>query len=144
MPPVLGDCHGLGKGGSAKVDVHAAIGDGTAFGLAFWGVIMRSWTAAIGFAVAMGALWTAPEVRAQAKPPGTRLSQTAPPVASELSAQARRPPRVRIYREDERGVYPSYYPGANAVRDCNATYVREYRPSGTVIVPRLNCFWRRG
>jgi hypothetical protein len=52
--------------------------------------------------------------------------------------------RVRIYREDERGVYPAYYPGPNAVRDCNATYVKEYRPSGTVIVPRMNCFWRPG
>ena len=43
-----------------------------------------------------------------------------------------------------RGVYPWYYPGPNAVRDCNATYVQEYRPSGTVIVPRMSCFWRRG
>jgi hypothetical protein len=30
------------------------------------------------------------------------------------------------------------------VRECNATYVQEYRPSGTVIVPRMNCYWRRG
>jgi hypothetical protein len=30
------------------------------------------------------------------------------------------------------------------VRDCNATYVQEYRPSGTVIVPHVNCYWRRG
>jgi hypothetical protein len=107
---------------------------------------MRSRTAAIGFAVAMAALSMAPEVQAQATPPDARRSQATPPVASELSAQARRRPRVRvrIYREDERGVYPSYYPGPNAVRDCNATYVQEYRPSGTVIVPRVNCFWRRG
>jgi hypothetical protein len=106
---------------------------------------MRSTVAAIGFAVVIGALGTAPEVLAQTMPPGTRLSQTKPPMASELSAQSRRPRvRVRIYREDERGVYPAYYPGANAVRDCNATYVKEYRPSGTVIVPRMNCFWRPG
>jgi hypothetical protein len=52
---------------------------------------------------------------------------------------------VRIYRnDDERGVYPSYNPGPNAVRDCTATYVQEFRPSGTVIVPRMNCYWRRG
>jgi hypothetical protein len=92
----------------------------------------------------MAALSMAPEVQAQAAPAPARRSQATPPVATELSAQARRRPRVRIYREDERGVYPSYYPGPNAVRDCNATYVEEYRPSGTVIVPRLNCFWRRG
>lgn len=54
-------------------------------------------------------------------------------------------PRVRIYRQyDERGVYPSYNPGPNAVRDCTANLVQEYRPSGTVIVPRMNCYWRRG
>jgi hypothetical protein len=104
---------------------------------------MRSKIAAIGFAVAMGIL-AAPE--AQAATPGARQSRATTTVASELSAQARRRPRVRvrIYREDERGVYPSYFPGPNAVRDCNATYVREYRPSGTVIVPRMSCFWRPG
>ena len=35
-------------------------------------------------------------------------------------------------------------PGPNAVRDCTATYVQEYRPSGTVITPRMNCYWRPG
>jgi hypothetical protein len=100
--------------------------------------------AAIGFAVA-AALPMAPEAQAQAASPDTRLSQAMPPTASELSAQERRPrPRVRIYREDERGVYPSYNPGPDAVRDCTATYVQEHRPSGTVIVPHMNCFWRRG
>ncbi|WP_438276677.1 hypothetical protein [Nitrobacter sp.] len=63
--------------------------------------------------------------------------------ASDLSAQTRRP-RVRIYREDERGVYPKYNPGPDAVRDCTAHYVQEFRPSGTVIVPRMNCYWRHG
>jgi hypothetical protein len=53
-------------------------------------------------------------------------------------------PRVRIYRNDERGVYPSYNPGPNAVRECTANLVQEYRPSGTVIVPRMSCYWRRG
>jgi hypothetical protein len=61
-----------------------------------------------------------------------------------LAHTRKRRPRVRIYREDERGVYPSYNPGSNAVRDCTADYVQEFRPSGTVIVPRMNCYWRRG
>ncbi|MEH6952180.1 hypothetical protein V4R08_12720 [Nitrobacter sp. NHB1] len=66
-------------------------------------------------------------------------------VTTDVSAQARkRRPRVRIYREDERGVYPSYNPGPDAVRDCTAHYVQEFRPSGTVIVPRMNCYWRHG
>jgi hypothetical protein len=66
-------------------------------------------------------------------------------VTTDLSAQVReRRPRVRIYREDERGVYPKYNPGSDAVRDCTAHYVQEFRPSGTVIVPRMNCYWRHG
>jgi hypothetical protein len=41
-------------------------------------------------------------------------------------------------------VYPRYYPGRNAVRECTAHLVQEFRPSGTVITPRMNCFWRPG
>ena len=78
-----------------------------------------------------------------------------PTSALRLSAgaSARAPVRVRrplrrlpIYPRYEEGpdeVYPRYYPGRNAVRDCTATYVQEYRPSGTVITPRMSCFWRQ-
>jgi hypothetical protein len=105
---------------------------------------MRNWIAATGLAVTVGALSMVPHAQAQTGPSSSRLSGGAP-AASEPSAPARRPrARVHIYQEDERGVYPSYNPGPNAVRDCTATYVKEYRPSGTVIVPRMNCFWRRG
>lgn len=60
--------------------------------------------------------------------------------AEEFSAQSRRilrraPRRVPIYRG-------SNYPGPNSVRVCNAYYEQEYRPSGTVIVPRMRCYWR--
>jgi len=59
--------------------------------------------------------------------------------AEEFSAQSREvvrrtPRRVRIYRG-------SNYPGPNSKRVCNAHYEQEYRPSGTVIVPRVNCYW---
>ncbi len=59
--------------------------------------------------------------------------------ADEFSAQSRdvnrrKPRRVRIYRG-------SNYPGPNSKRVCNAHYEQEYRPSGTVIVPRMNCYW---
>jgi hypothetical protein len=126
-----------------KVDVFTAIGEVAAFGFGVWGVAMRYRIAAIGFVVAIGALSMASQAQAQTAPSAPQLSQ---PTASDQSAQTRRRPRVRvrIYREDERGVYPSYFPGPNAVRDCTATYVKEYRPSGTVIVPRMNCFWRPG
>jgi hypothetical protein len=65
--------------------------------------------------------------------------------STDLSAQ-RRMKRIQIYpREEEHwqpDVVPRYNPGPNAVRVCNAHYVQEARPSGTVIVPRVNCYWR--
>lgn len=79
-----------------------------------------------------------------------RMQQAQQPAVTDISAQRRfkRPPtRLRVYPNYEPGpdgVYPRYYPGRNAVRDCTATYVQEYRPSGTVIVPHMNCYWRRG
>jgi hypothetical protein len=110
---------------------------------------MRTGTAAISVAfVAMLSLVTAP-AEAQTAPQGTRTAQTSRPTVDEPFAQpARRPPRrIRIYplyQVEPDGVYPRYFPGPNAVRVCNATYVQEYRPSGTVIVPRVSCVWRPG
>jgi hypothetical protein len=68
------------------------------------------------------------------------------PTVTDMSAQRRRPlRRVPIYRQDwAPDVYPRYNPGPNAVRSCTAHYVQEYRPSGTVITPRMNCYWRPG
>ena len=64
---------------------------------------------------------------------------------TDASSQNRKLRRVPIYRPDwEPDVYPRYNPGPNAVRDCTATYVQERRPSGTVITPRMNCYWRPG
>ncbi|MGA7810204.1 hypothetical protein [Bradyrhizobium sp.] len=61
------------------------------------------------------------------------------------------PPPRRVHRPATRlrvtpnydDVYPRYNPGPNAVRECNASYVQEFRPSGTVIVPHMHCFWRQ-
>ena len=92
-----------------------------------------------------GLLLTGTRAQAQTASSGVRFAQ-APP-APDVSAQRRRPlRRVPIYRQDhwEPDVIPRYNPGPNAVRDCTATYVQEYRPSGTVITPRMNCYWRPG
>jgi hypothetical protein len=73
------------------------------------------------------------------------LAQAVPPDAPP--PRKRPPTRLRVqpyYYGDEIRVYPRYNPGPNAVRECNATYVQEYRPSGTVIVPHMTCYWRRG
>lgn len=79
-------------------------------------------------------------------PAGAQTSSTAsaaqaakPMSAQDVSAQSRRrtvrrsPHRVRIYA-------PRL--GPNSVRVCHAYYEQEYRPSGTVIVPRMQCAWR--
>ncbi|HXO71875.1 MAG TPA: hypothetical protein VN838_23180 [Bradyrhizobium sp.] len=85
---------------------------------------------------------TAPRAQtAQASQSGTDISAQ--------SRRTRRPPaRLRVYPSypgySPYDVYPRYFPGRNAVRDCTATYVQEFRPSGTVITPRMNCFWRPG
>jgi hypothetical protein len=112
-------------------------------------MMMRITTVAVWTALAGAAFWPASEASAQASPHSIR-SANAAQRTTDVSAQRhiRRPPtRLRVhpyYEPGFEGVYPRYYPGRNAVRDCNATYVQEYRPSGTVIVPRMNCFWRPG
>jgi len=112
---------------------------------------MRSGKRAIsvGLAVAFSgsllaaSLLLATGAQAQTAAQGTRIAQA----GTVESPPARSPRRVRIYprfQAEPDGVYPRYNPGPNAVRVCNASYVQEYRPSGTVIVPHMTCVWRRG
>jgi hypothetical protein len=72
----------------------------------------------------------------------------------ELSSQAttvERRPRIRVTPRYPRRKYHSLYPlphgidypGPGAVRQCVSRLVPEYRPSGTVIVPRMRCWWAR-
>jgi hypothetical protein len=93
---------------------------------------------------------------ALAAPPHT--GENAKPAAlTDISAQSRpRRARTRI-RVTPLSPYPyrtfhspyplpyTYeYPGPGATRDCQARLVQEWRPSGTVIVPRMTCWWVRG
>ena len=105
-----------------RVDLRAPIGD-------FAGLLLPG--------AAAQAQTAAPELRAAPKPAAA---------ATDISAQRRRPlRRVPIYSQEwAPSVFPRYNPGPNAVRDCTAHYVQEYRPSGTVITPRMNCYWRPG
>ena len=111
---------------------------------------MRIRKAALSVALAGIFSLLAAGAEAQSVSQPTRTAQASQPIAGEPRAQTpgRRPPRrVRIYPryQGEPGeVYPWYFPGENAVRECNATYVQEFRPSGTVIVPHMSCHWRRG
>jgi hypothetical protein len=103
-------------------------------------------TVAISAALAGFLLPHVAAAEAQTASPGQRIAQAPKPVVTDLSAQRRRPlRRVPIYSQEwAPSVYPRYNPGPNAVRDCTAHYVQEYRPSGTVITPRMNCWWRPG
>jgi hypothetical protein len=85
----------------------------------------------------------------QAAPAGQDANETI-----EISSQAttmRTRPRIRIYPRYPRRPYTTLYPlpygidypGPNAVRQCVSRLVPEYRPSGTVIVPRMRCWWAR-
>lgn len=78
----------------------------------------------------LGALAFGPVPAAAA--PVSKGAQASP--ASELSAQKRRPStRLRVY------------PGRRLLyRDCTFRLARQWRPSGTVIVPVQRCWWVRG
>jgi hypothetical protein len=109
---------------------------------------MRIGSAVLALAFAGTFLLPLAGAEAQAAP-RVQTAQASQPAGTDISAQSRRtrraPTRIRVYpRYDPDDVYPRYFPGRNAVRDCTATYVEEFRPSGTVITPRLNCFWRPG
>jgi hypothetical protein len=91
----------------------------------------------LGCAVA----WPAERAVAQSASTGIKLAQAAP---QDVPPRFRRPaPRLRVTPYEEQGVIPHYYPGPDAVRVCNAHYEQEYRPSGTVIVPKMHCYWTR-
>ncbi|KJC61374.1 hypothetical protein UP10_07430 [Bradyrhizobium sp. LTSPM299] len=109
---------------------------------------MKRIVAAALLAASVGVSLSAAEALAQSAKAEARLDQAAQPAASDTAPQRRRLRRVPIYRSApdhwEPDVVPHYNPGPNAVRSCTATYVQEYRPSGTVITPRMNCYWRRG
>jgi hypothetical protein len=87
---------------------------------------------------------------AQSAPSVIRLAQATPPEPSAPRHVRKPATRLKVYPRYDRydqwpdDVYPRYNPGPNAVRECNATYVQEFRPSGTVIVPHMSCYWRRG
>jgi hypothetical protein len=106
-------------------------------------VMIRMGTVAIFMALMGVFLLPGPVARAQSATSGLMLAQ-ADDDAAPVVRRARRTPRLRVYpnyQPDE--VYPHYFPGSNAVRVCNATYVQEFRPSGTVIVPRMSCHWQQ-
>lgn len=68
---------------------------------------------------------------------GQRVSIAQPVEATAQSRRRRSATQLRIERRR------TYLP-PNAVRTCDAWYEQEFRPSGTVIVPRMRCRWVMG
>jgi hypothetical protein len=102
--------------------------------------MIRISIAAVVASLAGAVLLSGTCANAQSTSAGVKLAQAAP---QDPTAPPRyRRPRLRVtpYYE-EQGVVPHYNPGPNAVRVCNAHYEQEYRPSGTVIVPKMHCVW---
>jgi hypothetical protein len=112
--------------------------------------MMRIGSAAIWIAFAGALSLFAAAASAQTAPPARQMAQAPqsedaqPPAQHRVHRPLRRLPIYPRYLPEPDGVYPRYYPGPDAVRECTATYVQEYRPSGTVITPRMSCVWRRG
>jgi hypothetical protein len=96
---------------------------------------MAIWTVG-GLMLLVGTIEFAP---AQAAPLKSDEAVVLNPAQADFSQppKRRRPTRVRVY--------PNFSsPGPNAVRQCEAHYEQEFRQSGTVIVPRMHCWWQRG
>jgi hypothetical protein len=106
---------------------------------------------AVAAAFALVALALGHSVSASAPPSDRRTRVQTRQLTPGLFAQGQtsvRRPRTRITVRPSipaTGIYPSplpyAYPGPNAVRDCTSWLATEYRPSGTVIVPRMRCWW---
>jgi hypothetical protein len=89
--------------------------------------------ASLAFLVAAAAAAFTPVEPVHAQTPSPQLQRS---VASDLSAQRRiRHRATPIYIYGRRPLSPT------AVRACVDWYAYEYRPSGTVIVPRMACHW---
>ena len=87
----------------------------------------------LGVTLASGPVWAETST-----PPNGPAMHAAQPNPTDFSAQRRYSRRVPLRLRVYRGLGPS------AVRQCRSWYVEEYRPSGTVIVPRMQCWWARG
>ncbi len=74
---------------------------------------------------------------AQVAREGPRANASQPVEATAQSRRRRTPTQLRVIRQR------TYLP-PTAVRTCDAWYEPEFRPSGTVIVPRMRCRWIAG
>jgi len=116
---------------------------------------MRGFISAVAPAavLSLACLWAAPSALAQAGAGDWVVGRDDLSALAQAQLKPKRPPtRVRVtprclYRTETLDHPPPYdceFPGPGYVRQCTARLVQEYRPSGTVIVPRMQCWWERG
>jgi hypothetical protein len=76
------------------------------------------------------------------------LAGSAVAAFAQGTTAGRAPPRITITpRQPAASPYPSpgaAFPGPGHVRECTSWLEQDPRPSGTVIVPRMRCWWVRG
>jgi hypothetical protein len=89
---------------------------------------MRRMGTGVVLAALMGAVF------ADVATPASAGSDAGTRTTREFAAQTASRPRITIYPRRQQLT-------ANSVRQCRAQLVKEYRPSGTVIVPRMQCWW---
>ncbi len=89
----------------------------------------------VAAAAVLSVLGATPVMGETALRPGARA------LATEFSAQSWYEPRSRYEARPRIRVRPG---GRLLYRDCKFWLAQEYRPSGTVIVPRQYCWWVRG
>jgi len=70
--------------------------------------------------------------------PAPAMAQDVGAAENAAPKRAHAPARIRVHP------LAQSYPGPDAVRQCTAWLAPEYRPSGTVIVPKMRCWWERG
>ena len=91
----------------------------------------------LAVAVSGGLALSAPAIPAAAQnAPAPEIYQN-PDNAAPNRVRRRPPARIRVYPLNQTL-------GPDAVRQCESWLAPEYRPGGTVIVPRMRCWWERG
>ena len=116
-----------------------------------WGAKMTRTSAVI--IAAVGVLGLAAAVPAAAQTgPGAASKRAVATEAFAQSPPARARTRIRVtpaypyrtFSTDYPVPYKYEYPGPGAVRQCASWLRPEYRLSGTVIVPKMQCWWEPG
>jgi hypothetical protein len=114
---------------------------------------MRGLISAVAFAAAFSLASLCPLPSVFAQPGAGDIGVSRYDLSAHAQARSKRAPtRLRVtprcpYRAvalDHPPPYDCEFPGPGFVRQCSARLVQEYRPSGTVIVPRMQCWWERG